>query len=103
MKNAFKIADSILNVSGAVVGGELLETTYLWLGIILLVINIASLLGKGIFELVKWYKKSKADGEITNEELDEASKIVGDTAKGINDEINNFKDSQNKALEDKKN
>lgn len=96
MKTALKTIDSILNVSGAVVGGELLETTYLWLGIVLLVINIASLLGKGIFELVKWYKKSKADGVITGDELNEASKIVEDTTKNINEEINEFKDSQNK-------
>ena len=96
MKTALKAVDASLNIFGVAVGGELLETTYLWLGIALLVINIASLLGKGIIEIVKWYRKSKEDGKITNDELDEASKIVGDTAKGINEEIKDFKQSQNK-------
>ncbi len=96
MKTALKAVDAGLNVFGVAVGSELLETTYLWLGIVLLVINIASLLGKGIIEIVKWYRKSKEDGKITNDELDEASKIVGDTAKGINEEIKDFKQSQKK-------
>ena len=56
MKTALKAVDASLNVFGVAVGGELLETTYLWLGIVLLVINIASLLAKGIIEIVKWYR-----------------------------------------------
>lgn len=98
MKTGLEITESVFNVFGVAVGSELIETTYLWLGVVLLVINILSLIIKAVISLVKWYKKSKADGHITSDELDEASKLIDEATGNITKEIEEYnknKKSQN--------
>lgn len=90
MKLGLEITETCFNVAGVAVGSELVETTYLWLGVVLLVINILSIVIKGVITFVKWYKKSKADGVITADELDEATKIVDDATSGITNEIDKY-------------
>ena len=40
-----------------------------------------------IFPLVKWYKKAKADGKITKEELEEGKEIIQNGIQGVKDSL----------------
>lgn len=60
-----------------------------------LIITIVSALFGLIFKIVTWYKKSKEDGKITKEEIEEGIKIVSEGTKEI-------KDAADKASEEMK-
>lgn len=49
--------------------------------LILLILGILSSLVSLIYTLWKWYRKAKADGKITEDEIDEAIEIVNDHVK----------------------
>lgn len=44
-----------------------------------------------IIPLVKWYKKSKEDGKITKEELEEGKQIISDGVNEVKDKIDDIK------------
>lgn len=54
--------------------------------VILLIIGIVSALVSLAFNIYCWYKKAKADGQITHEEITEGMKIVQDGIKKVQDE-----------------
>ena len=53
------------------------------LRIIGLVVSVIGTLVLTIFKFLDWYKKAKADGEITKEEIDEGVKIITDAKEEI--------------------
>ena len=53
--------------------------------VILLIIGIISGLFSLTFNIYCWYKKAKADGKITAEEIAEGKKIIDEGIKDIND------------------
>ena len=83
--------ETALNGMGVAVGLAEIETI---LGIILLVVNISILIMRGVFKLVAWYKKSKEDGVITKEEIEEGIKIIDETKSEVEDNIDKKKDKE---------
>ena len=83
-KAILESVETVLNSAGVAVGLAEIETI---LGIILLVVNISILVGRGIFKLVAWYKKAKEDGEITKEEIEEGIKIIDETKNDIDQNV----------------
>ena len=57
--------------------------------LILLILGIVSSVVSLAYTLWKWYRKAKADGKITADEIDEAADI-------INDHVNKGKDDETK-------
>ena len=59
--------------------------------IIQLVLSIFATLITTAYIIYKWYKRAKADGKITKNEVGELVTIVADTADNITDKIDNYK------------
>ena len=76
------IGTGISAVGTASQSNELLQTISLVITIIGGLITIITAL---IIPLWKWWKKAKADGKITNEEIDEAKDIINDGIDHIKD------------------
>ena len=47
-----------------------------------------------IIPLVQWWKKAKADGKITKEELEEGQKIVSDGVEDVKNAVDNAKNKK---------
>ena len=47
-----------------------------------------------ISRVIDWWKKAKADGKITKDEIDELGHIVGDGIKDIKEQVDSAQESQ---------
>ena len=47
-----------------------------------------------ISRVIDWWKKAKADGKITKDEIDELGHIVGDVVKDIKEQVDSAQESQ---------
>lgn len=83
--NILDLVETASNGLGVVLGISIADIQ-LVLGLIITIINLVFLLTRSVISLVKWFKKASADGKITTEELDEATKIIDDTVKGIEEQ-----------------
>ena len=76
----YNVIGDVLSGIGLVYGAVNVKEV---LGIVLLVLNIFTILLRAGFKLWGWYKKSKEDGVITKEEIDEAIQIISATKDDI--------------------
>ena len=72
--------ETTLNGAGIVFGIANIQEV---LGVVLLVLNILLIVIRFVLRLVQWYKKSKKDGTITAEEIDEAVQIANATKEEV--------------------
>ena len=79
---SFDAVETALNGAGVVFGIANIQEV---LGVILLSLNILLLVVRFVLRIIKWYKKSKTDGVITPEEIDEAIQIANATKEEIDD------------------
>lgn len=80
----FEYVETALNGVGVAYGLDNIKTV---LGIIVLSINIVILVTRGVLKFIAWYKKAKEDGEITKEEIEEGLKILDETKKDIDQNV----------------
>lgn len=66
------------------------------LRIVSMVLTCLSVCASLCFTLYKWYKEAKKDNKIDNKEIDEAINIVKDHVEVINNNVDNFVESQKK-------
>lgn len=77
-----KNADFIAEGASVVLTASQTQTIF---QIISLVLTIIATLFSIISRIVIWYRKAKADGKITKEELKEGAEIINDGINDIND------------------
>lgn len=85
MKNSIitgTIGTSLSAVGTAIQTNDILET------ISIIITIIGGIITFIIVPLVSWYKKSKQDGKIDNEELKDSVNIIADGSNKIKNEIN---------------
>ena len=85
---------NVLSVLGVVLTQEQLESVESITAIICMVIGLLiTIISSIIIPLVKWWKKAKADGKITNEEIQEGIEIIQN---GVNELKDKKEDKEEK-------
>lgn len=87
-----------LSIIGIVLGADVAQTKEI-LGIILIILNIIIVIVTTTLKVIDWYKRAKADGKITKDEIEEVTHIVND---GIEDINKNLESKPEKDKEEKK-
>lgn len=72
-----------LSVVGIFLGADVAQTKEI-LGIILIILNILIVIVTTTLKVIDWYKRAKADGKITKNEIEEVTHIVNDGIEDIN-------------------
>ena len=72
----------IQTICGIAQTSEVFQLVQLVIGSISGAITLIYFMAKGVIALIKWYRKSKEDGVIDNEELDELEDIVSNMREG---------------------
>lgn len=72
----------IQTICGIAQTSELFQLIQVIIGSVSGAITLIYFLVKGIIAIIKWYRKSKEDGVIDNEELDELEDIVSNLREG---------------------
>lgn len=86
-----KFEDGLLyTVDGCGLLMSIVQTEHVF-QIIQLVLSIFATLITTAYIIYKWYKRAKADGKITKDELGELVTIINDTTDEVVDKIDNYK------------
>lgn len=72
----------IQTICGIAQTSELFQLIQVIVGSVSGAITLIYFLVKGVIAIVKWYRKSKADGVIDNDELDELEDIIDNLREG---------------------
>lgn len=81
----FDIIETAINLAGVYIGVQNLESV---LSIVILVINLGCLIARGLIRFINWVKRSKADGKITTEELNELDSKIKEGTEKLNELTN---------------
>lgn len=85
---------NVLSILGVVLTQEQLESVESITAIICMIVGLLiTIISSIIIPLVKWWKKTKADGKITDEEIQEGIEIIQN---GINDLKDKKEDKEEK-------
>ena len=77
---------NVLSITGVVLTQEQLESVESITAIICMVVGLLiTIVSSIIIPLIKWWKKSKADGKITDEEIQEGIEIIENGVKELKD------------------
>ena len=85
-KSLFSMLGNVLSVVGVALTPQELENAEHITAIICMVVGLLiTIICSIIIPLIKWWKNAKADGKITNEEIQEGVQIVQDGLEALKD------------------
>ena len=95
-KSLFSMLGNVLSVIGVALTPQQLENVEHITAIICMIVGLLiTIICSIIIPLIKWWKKAKADGKITEDEIQEGVQI-------IQDGLNNLKDKSKEDKEENK-
>lgn len=87
-KSLMSILGNALSVVGVTLTPQELESVEHITAIICMVIGLLiTIVSSIIIPLIKWWKNAKADGKITNDELNEGANIIANGVSNLKDKI----------------
>ena len=94
-KSLLSMIGNALSVVGVALTPQELENLEHITAIICMIAGLLiTIIGSIIIPFIKWWKKAKADGKITEDEIDELGHIVGDGVNDIKEHLDSGKESK---------